>query len=219
MIRSLYWETMTPFMRDVLVTFYKSEVGKRFYLAGGTALALQLYHRISVDLDFFTQEDDVISLRLHIQDSLKQFHPVLAGTAFGNLNLLADNLRLGFYTYGYPLVSPLVQIEDLRLAGIEDIGLMKLDALLGRADRKDFIDLYAICQRVTLRSLLDLASQKYRDVRDFETQVVRHLVGFERADAQESPRLLQDIHWEEVKAHFRQQAVEIGQSWLEPPAN
>jgi hypothetical protein len=55
---------------------------------------------------------------------------------------------------------------------MEDIALMKLDALLSRAMRKDFYDLYFICQKIPLRRLLDLAPKKYPSVRDFETQTV-----------------------------------------------
>ena len=49
----IYWETITPAMRQVLDAFAISLFGRKFYLAGGTALALQMGHRLSVDLDFF----------------------------------------------------------------------------------------------------------------------------------------------------------------------
>lgn len=138
----------------------------------------------------------------------------LADAAWGNLVFLANGLRVGFYGYGYRMAAPLVDADGVPLASIPDIGLMKLDALLGRASRKDFYDLYAICQRMPLRQLLDLAPQKYPGTRDFEAQVVKRLPFFERADQEDAPLLLQDVPWETVKTFFRQQAAALGKSWL-----
>jgi hypothetical protein len=100
------------------------------------------------------------------------------------------------------------------LASLPDIGLMKLDALLGRASRKDFHDLYAICQRLSLAQLLELAPRKYPAVRDFAAQVARHLVYFERAEQEKPVPLLEEVPWETVKAWFRGQAKDIVEDWL-----
>ena len=202
-------------MRQVMATFAQAKIGERFYLAGGTALALQLGHRQSVDLDYFSQTEDIPSLLEPLKHSLEFFSPVLADSAWGNLVFLAGGVRTGFYGYGYNLLRPTVEAEGTRLASVTDIALMKLDALLGRAGRKDFHDLYTICQRQPLRDLLDLASQKYPGVRDFEAQVVKRLVYFKRAEQDEPPPLLEPVDWETVKAFFRRQAAEIGRQWIE----
>jgi hypothetical protein len=133
----------------------------------------------------------------------------------GNLVFLADNVRVGFYGYGYSLVAPLVETEIGRLASVADIALMKMDALLARASRKDFHDLYAICKRISLRELFDMAPNKYPSVRDFEAQVTRHMVYFERAEQETPVPLIEKVDWETVKRWFRAQAKEIGNSWLE----
>jgi len=127
---------------------------------------------------------------------------------------LVKDIRLGFYGYGYPLVKPLVDTEDVRLASMEDIALMKLDALLSRAMRKVFYDLYFICQKIPLRRLLDLAPQKYPSVRDFETQTVKRLIYFENAEQDADSIMLQPITWAAVKEYFIVQAFEVGNSWL-----
>ena len=213
-VTKIHWNTITLEMRKVMTAFAGTELGRRFYLAGGTALALQLGHRRSVDLDYFSRTEDIPSLLEPLRQSLQPFAPALADSAWGNLVFLAQEVRIGFYGYGYELVQPLVEIEAVRLASVADIGLMKLDALLGRAGRKDFYDLYEICKRLSLRQLLDLAPQKYPNVRDFETQVVKRLVYFERADQDEPPPLLKKVAWETVKAYFRQQAEDIGRHWI-----
>ena len=210
----LFWETITQEMHLVLNEFSQTEIGARFYLAGGTALSLQLGHRRSLDLDFFTPTEDIPTIRTALEESLAAFHPTLADSAWGNLVYLAKDVRIGFYGYGFPLVAPLIEIENLWLASVEDIALMKLDALLSRAARKDFYDLYSVCQKIPLRQLFDLAPQKYSNVRDFEVQTVKRLVYFENAEADMDPVLLQPISWQVVKEYFIQQAKEISSNWL-----
>jgi hypothetical protein len=124
------------------------------------------------------------------------------------------DVRIGFYGYGYALVGPLIEKESLRLASVEDIALMKLDALLSRAARKDFYDLYFICQNMSLKRLLDLAPQKYPFVRDFEAQVVKRLVFFENAENDIDTPLLEPVTWQAVKDYFILRAKEFGDSWL-----
>ena len=210
----IYWETITPVMREVMITFGHSEMNTHFYLAGGTALALRLGHRRSFVLDFFSPSEDIPSIRRPLEDALHLQHPSLVDASWGNLVFLVGSLRVGFYGYSYPMVAPFDYADAIRLANIADIGLMKLDALLARASRKDFHDLYAIARRLPLKDLLDLAPKKYPSVRDFEAQVVKRLAFFERADQEEPLLLLQDVQWNTVKEYFRQQAVILGRSWL-----
>jgi len=210
----IFWNTVTPAMRQILGGFQKTELGKKFYLAGGTALSLQLGHRLSVDLDFFSPTEDIPTIRPALEKALASFSPTLADSAWGNLTYLAQNVRIGFYGYGYDLVAPLVETEGARLASVEDIALMKLDALLARAARKDFYDLYIICQRTSLRNILDLAPQKYPATRDFETQTVKRLAYFQNAESEPDPHMLTPIAWEQVKEFFIQQSKTIAKDWL-----
>ncbi len=211
-----YWNTITPEMHSVFAGFAKNKLSKEFYLAGGTALALQLGHRLSVDLDFFSAtQDNIPALVEPLRYALKEFSPILSDSSWGNLVFLANNVRVGFYGYGYEMVKPLLQAEGIALASVEDIALMKLDALLSRASRKDFHDLYAICQRISLRELLALAPRKYPSIRDFEAQVARHMIAFERAEAESPVPLIEQVEWGTAKEWFREQAKIIGKSWLE----
>jgi hypothetical protein len=210
----LHWNTISPDMRAVMNGFGKSEAGSHFYLAGGTALALQIGHRVSVDLDFFSPDLDIPTARETIRDSLDEFSPELADSSWGNLVFVAQNVRVGFYGYGFPLVEPTLKVDDVSLAGLTDIGLMKLDTLLSRASRKDFHDLYAICQRTSLRNLLDAVPRKFSHARDFEAQAVKHLVYFGRAEQEAPVPLIEKTDWQTVKDFFIQQAREIGSSWI-----
>ena len=211
----LYGQTITPQMRDVMQTIGQSDLVPRFYLAGGTALALQLGHRRSVDLDFFSETDEVRhEMHLQVLRTLRKFHPTLVEQEWGNLVLAVENLHIGFFGYGYKLLANTVDVEGVPLAGLPDIGLMKLDALAYRASRKDFYDLYFVARHIALRELLEMAPTKYPHNRDFEALAVRYMAYFDHAE-QESPlELLVDVEWETVKAFFREQAKTLGRQWL-----
>ena len=136
-----HWTAVPPFLAELLIYIGQNQIAEQFYLAGGTALALQLGHRLSVDLDFFSQTDEILPpTRRTISDSLQQNYAIeIADAGLGSLLLGIQGSFLGFYSYTYPVLLPLKLLEGNRLASLVDIGLMKLDALAGRGTRKDFI--------------------------------------------------------------------------------
>ena len=216
MTGQLFWNTITPTMRSIWAGFCKSDISREFYLAGGTALALQLGHRHSVDLDFFSPtQSDISSLTEPLKLALNDYPLQQVHNPWGNLILTVENVRVGFYSYGYKMVQPLLEADSFSLAGSKDIGLMKFDALLSRASRKDFYDIYAICQRISIKELLALAPKKYPDVRDFEIQATKRMVYFERADQETDLDLIEQVEWAAVKAWFEEQARQIAKSWIE----
>lgn len=210
----LFWNTISEDMRFVLNEFFKNEIAQKFYLAGGTALSLQLGHRQSIDLDFFSETEDIPTIRQVLIQSLDFLETQITDTSWGNLVLLANGVRVGFYGYGYALINPLVEHGKIQLASVEDIALMKMDALLSRASRKDFYDLYFICKNISLTQLFSKVHRKYPSIRDFEVQVTKRLVYFETAELDTDPILLSTISWQEVKDYFIQKAKEIEKSWL-----
>ena len=209
------WEAVTPPMRELLRFIGQSTFAGRFYLAGGTALALRLGHRRSVDLDFFSETDEITrKTRREILRALAPLAPDALENSEGNLLLRVRGLHAGFFGYGYPLIAPTDTVEGVAVAGIMDIGLMKLDALISRGSRKDFYDLYAIAQQVPLAELLSLGPSKYPHARDFELMAVESLVLFENADRDVQPELLVDAPWERVRRFFLTEAQALGQEWF-----
>lgn len=95
-----------------------------------------------------------------------------------------------------------------------DIGLMKLDALIGRGNRKDFYDLYFIAQQIPLADILQAGESKYPQVRDFALMAVESMVTFENADRDRQPNLLVDLPWERVKRFFIEQGKSFGNNWF-----
>lgn len=102
----------------------------------------------------------------------------------------------------------------MQAASIEDIALMKLDAMLSRAARKDFYDLYFICKIKPIKQLFEKASIKYPSVRDFEAQTVKRLVYFDNAEDESEPSLIDNVSWQTVKEFFIRQVKKIEQGWL-----
>lgn len=136
-----------------------------FYLAGGTALALQLGHRDSVDFDFFSKQNgdiDTKDLFNEINNIFKD-HKVLKVLEDKNtLNIIIDdNIKLSFFGYKYDLLNKLIEEENIMLGSVEDIGCMKLSAITSRASNKDYIDLYFILNKIELHDLLKKATKKF----------------------------------------------------------
>lgn len=164
-------------MRDLLRFIGQEPFAQRFYLAGGTALALRLGHRRSYDLDFFSETDRVLAdTRREILAALADRHPETLEDVDGNLLLLMSGLRVGFFSYGYPLLELLEAVEGVAVASVVDVGLIKLDALISRGSRKDFYDLYFIAQQTPIPDLLSLGRAKYPYARDFDLMAVEYAV-------------------------------------------
>ncbi len=210
-----HWETVNDAMRELLRQIGQQPFASRFYLAGGTALALQIGHRRSVDLDFFSESDQVKpDTHQEILRALDSLNPRVMEEAFGNFVISIADVSVGFFGYGYPLVGQTVSIENVSLGSLQDIGLMKMDALATRGNRKDFYDLYFVAQHVSLDDLLELAERKYQSFRDFPLLFLKYAVLFEVADRDPQPELLIPVEWNRVKEFFSAQSIRLSKKWL-----
>ena len=133
-----------------------------FYLAGGTALALQIGHRDSVDFDFFKHGAfDTLDLFERLLGSFSGWPLAKVQDERNTLSVIAaESIKLSFMRYPYPLLRPLITTEHLDLADVADIGCMKLSAITGRGTMKDYVDLYFILHRISLNELLALCAVK-----------------------------------------------------------
>ncbi|MBX3056085.1 MAG: nucleotidyl transferase AbiEii/AbiGii toxin family protein [Anaerolineae bacterium] len=212
-----HWETVPPMLQEILRTVGQYPFAHRFYLAGGTALALQLGHRYSVDLDFFSAEDDLSEQsRYEISTALSEhFKLNVDPGGLGHMQIDIQGNFVAFMSYGYPLLAPTWTVEDVQLANLLDIGLMKIDAIAGRGSRKDFYDLYFVAHHIPLPQLLGRGKDKYSAIRDFKTMALAAMVDFENADAQTEIQTNPLIIWDEVKTFFINQVRMMGHTWFE----
>ncbi|MBL8088993.1 MAG: nucleotidyl transferase AbiEii/AbiGii toxin family protein [Anaerolineales bacterium] len=186
-----HWNALTPATQDAFRLLNKLEMTKRFYLAGGTGLALHFGHRYSIDLDFFSDEPTTVGpdersvLRTILND------PTLEITYDTDSTFVATWREVGISFFRldlYPLVQPTLLVENVRLATVEEIGAMKLAAIINRGTRKDMVDLYLILQQVSLDSLFQVAAIKYAKVRSFPVNAIRALSYFDDAESLPMPK-------------------------------
>lgn len=177
------------------------------YLAGGTALALMLGHRQSIDFGWFSSlrfSGEVITEELSQLGEL-QIGEIKEGTFHGFL----DGIQVTWLYYPNPLLEALVTspaIPDLRLASLLDIGVMKWSALSSRGSRKDFIDLYFLAQAgIEIQTLLPYLSQKFPNTNINYYHMVKSLTYFDDAEAEAWPVMLKPAPWEDIKNYFQQQ--------------
>lgn len=165
-------------------------------LVGGTSLALQYGHRKSIDLDFFTtsvfnQEALIDELRkfgnLEIQNRSKRI-----------LQVVLNGILLDFVDYScYDWIDDAVEEQGIVLASPIDIAAMKINAIIGRGTRKDFIDLYVLLKHYSIHEIMSFYHRKYPDYSEY--QALLSLTYFADAESQQMPVMLIDDDWETMK--------------------
>lgn len=166
-----------------------------FNLVGGTALALQIGHRISIDLDLFTSQDYDDTLLLKILQTIGNVNILLNKPPF--LQLQVDNVKMDLLKFPYEFVQEHEIIDNVRLVSIENIAVMKLLAISRRGVKKDFYDLYFILERYTLAEILTLFSKKLPNIDMFH--ILKSLIYFGDADPEPDPKMLIKVSWAVVK--------------------
>lgn len=196
----MHYEILDSERKELLPKF--ARLKDKFYLAGGTALALQLGHRKSQDFDFFTGEKfNEQRLQLQLNDVLAGRPLKVLQQEWQTVEMLAGNIKISFFYLPYPLLQPTVNDENLRLASVVDIGCMKLNAITSRSVSKDFVDLYYICQQVALPLLLKNAGQQMPALN--ENVVLKSLVYFDELQIEPLEFLPgKEISIEKIKKFF-----------------
>ena len=185
--------------RVALLPTLKLLTQRGFYLAGGTGLALQLAHRRSMDFDFYRRED-FDPQRLHQALAARVRDVALVRTGDGTLIVRLNGVECSGFRYAYPLLKPLVTNDYLAVASLEDIAAMKLAAVIQRGTRRDYVDLFVLIERFSLKKLLGLARKKYKGFNEYVA--LQALTYFEDADRDPEParlRLTTPLNWEDVK--------------------
>ena len=199
----MYSEAISDSVWDLLHRLNSIAQMKSCYLGGGTALSLQLGHRISEDLDFFVVEEfDHLSFEMAIKS--KGLDTLVLNQTFGHTELIIQSVRVDMIRERIPLKFSLKpinsRIANLKMADPKDIGRMKIMSIGSRGSKKDFVDLYCLTRKViTLESLLTLAMEENHGVRYSRLLFLKGLVDFEEADRDADLTQLWDIGWEEVK--------------------
>ncbi len=191
----LHTETVDENTLDLLKSIQSNRHFSETRLVGGTALALQIGHRKSIDLDIFgTLSLDPVELTQELQ-------------SYGNVSMRAVGRRIHRFVirgvqidivqYEYPWLDEPVIDAGLRLATLQDISAMKLAAITNRGSKKDFIDIFFLLERFSLKQMLSLYKAKFPEGDAFI--VLKSLVFFEDAEEDPIPNMLQPITWNDAK--------------------
>jgi hypothetical protein len=194
----LYKETVGPETLGLICQLQADPLFHDFYLVGGTALSLQIGHRISLDIDLFMRNAfDTGEMLDHLEKNYKfalqfQHHNTLKGFIKG---IFVDIIR-----HDYPRVSDPMSEEGILMASLPDIAAMKLNAISGNGTRaKDFVDIYFLLKKFSLAELIAFYKAKYSERNDFH--VIKSLTYFDDIIVENWPNMMleKDLNLSKVK--------------------
>jgi hypothetical protein len=197
----LYYTAVKPEVLELIKAIQADSIFQGMRLVGGTALALQIGHRISVDIDMFGQlEAD----ELVVSGFLTQMGRTIQVKKSANINIyIVNDIKVDIVNYPYQWLEPAIDDSGIILAGLKDIAAMKLAAIAGRGTKKDFVDIFFLLSHFSLAEMLELFVRKYPD--GTEMIVLKSLTWFEDANKDEMPFMLVDCAWESVKKEIKKQ--------------
>jgi len=185
-----------------------------WYLAGGTALALQVGHRKSFDLDFFTQEKEFNQqiIASHFPDDLWKTERIYPGTLFGELL----GAKVSFISYPFfHLKQPMVRYENISVLTPRDIGVMKILAMSQRGRKRDFVDLYWLCHHVEkLDWFMTQLKDQISDIAHDYHHIIKALTYFDDAEKDNMPELNFRADWRTIKKFFQDEAKNLAAELL-----
>ena len=201
----MHSETIDAKTKCVLDKIVMAGISSDFYLAGGTALAIHLGHRMSIDLDFFTRGNFSIADLKKKLSSIGEL--VVNGEEDGTLNAALDGVKISFLRYDYDQLYPFVAFQNVNLADERDIAAMKIDAASSRGSKKDFIDLYFLLGKYSLKDLIAFFEKKFSAIKYNKMHILKSLVFFDDAQDEPMPIMLASCDWENVKEKISREVL------------
>lgn len=199
----LYKETVTPSTLELLRKLMDDPELQDFVLVGGTSLALQIGHQVSVDLDLF-------SIHSFVETDLNQYlidryHFETDFLARSTVKGEIEGVQIDCLSHAYPLVGETNMYENIRLASIQDIAAMKLNAISGNGTRiKDFIDIAYLAEYMSLNEMLASYQSKYKTMNVLIP--VKALTYFDEINFDEPIKMLSSkkFNWKKIEKRIYQ---------------
>jgi hypothetical protein len=192
----------------------KPAAERGFYLAEGSALCLRLAHRRSIDLDLFhTGQFDAEQLLRDLRDAGVPVHN--AATQRSTLRFVLEGVETSLMYFDYPPLEGTDQSLGVPVASVADIAAMKIEAIASRGARKDFVDLYFICQEpgFGLPAALKAFEARFASAHPDVLHRVKALTYFDDAEREPELPMLKPVEWADVRAYFEHEVV----SWWKEP--
>ncbi|SMP33703.1 nucleotidyl transferase AbiEii/AbiGii toxin family protein [Chryseobacterium profundimaris] len=208
----LYYNTVDSLLKESLETLMAATILENFRLVGGTSLSLQIGHRMSVDIDLFTDAeygsvdfeeiDTYLKSTFPYVDSFSDMAPSL-GKSYA-IGTGRDNaVKLDLYYTDQFIQPAIVADNNIRLATIEEIIAMKVDIVQRGGRKKDFWDLHAVLDYYDITKMLDLHLHRYPYGHDHDL-IVKNFTNFKLADGDFEPICLQGKYWDFIKDDIKE---------------
>jgi predicted nucleotidyltransferase component of viral defense system len=181
---------------------------QHFSLVGGTALSLLYGHRMSVDLDLFSNKpfenaDIIDAMKNKFQE---KFIMEEKPPRFG-IFCFIDNVKVDIVRHPHPLIRPELNIENIRMFATEDIIAMKVQAILGRAKKKDFWDVAELLLHFSVGDFIQFHKEKY-STQNLLITVPQAITYFLDAEESEDPVSLKKQTWGIVQEFIQKKVSE-----------
>lgn len=205
----LHWNTVKPILKEVLTILMHEKLFDPFRLVGGTSLSLQLGHRMSDDIDLFTDQPydslDFTAIDKFLRKTFKYVSDLAPGPVGIGVSYLVgyskdESIKLDLF-YTDTFIQPALKIGPYRLATVEEIVAMKIDIVQRKARKKDFWDLDELIEKYSIDQMIAVHKQRYPHGHD-EKVIRKNFIDFERADEDFTPICLKGKHWELIKLDF-----------------
>ncbi len=191
----LHFKTIEPATLGLLKSLMELPALRETRLVGGTSLALQIGHRQSIDLDLF---GNLIGEEIDLKEQIFSLGEIVIIKNIPNIHIwMVNGIKVDVVRYPFPWIGEMISLDNLRLAGLKDIAAMKLAAVTGRGSKKDFIDIFFLLKRFSLKEMVQWYSEKYKDASLF--LVLKSLAYFVDADSDDEPVMVKRIVWKEIK--------------------
>ena len=190
-------QTVYPNTLELLKSLASQPELAQTRLVGGTALALQYGHRQSIDLDFFgilpEDKEELVEMTKRVGNVLVTNRSKMI------LQTVINQIKVDFVDYSrYKWIDEPVMGDGFVLASDKDIAAMKVNAIIGRGTRKDFIDLYVLLQHYSLLEIMAFYKQKYPEFSEY--RALLSMTYFEDAEMQDMPKMFIDTSWDSMKS-------------------
>lgn len=214
----LHFNTVTPLLKSILEDLMQADPFASFRLVGGTALSLYYGHRMSVDIDLFSDHeygsldfkamDDYLREHYFYVDSM-DIAPIGMGKSYYIGRSAEESVKLDLY-YTDPFIDDVQLLSGIRLASRAEIAAMKLDVVQRTGRKKDFWDIDQLREDFTIDALFDLHEKRYPYTHDREL-LKEKFTDFSQADDDFEPLCLRGRHWELIKLDVMELIANLGQ--------
>ncbi len=192
----LSFQTVNPDTLELLKSLMSQPEMQEMRLVGGTSLAIQYGHRQSIDLDFFgklqVSQNEILDMISRLGYDLKVLNQTKK-----TLQLVVNKVKVDIIDYSLNWIDEPVTEDGVTLASPKDIAALKINAIEGRGNKKDFIDIYVLLEHYSLDEILSFYASKYPNYSIL--MALKNLIYFEDAENQTMPKMFINTSWDAMK--------------------